>query len=40
MYSSKNGARISFLKKELYKVEMKEEDNMIQHLSKIQDLWE
>ena len=40
MYSSKNEARISFLKKELDKVEMKEEDNMIEHLSKIQDLWE
>ena len=37
---SKNEARISFLKKELDKVEMKEEDKMIQHLSKIQDLRE
>ena len=40
MYSSKNEARISFLKKELDKVEMKEEDNLIDDLSKIQNAQE
>ena len=40
MFSSKNDARIQFLKKQLDKLEMQESDNMVEHLTKIKDLWE
>ena len=40
MFSSKNDARIQFLKKQLDKLEIQESDNMVEHLTKIKDLRE
>ena len=38
MFSSKNDARIQFLRKQFDKLEMQESDNMVEHLTKIKDL--